>query len=310
MKSLDFVIHDSEMLCGIISKDFSEEEANFNLIGTPLDITSTYRSGSRMGPNSFRNILYSDNFECVTESGVDLKKHYRIKDYGNIGIIPHNLSKSLQFISEGILDFLKLSLPFLVIGGDHSTSIGVAEALEENSHSFYLIYLDAHLDLYDNIMENPKSHACTLRRITEKTTFQGATVLGYRDFSLDQIKYAKKVGLEIFSTDNLMNVPNLYNFGFQKAKALISKYPHIYVSIDLDLLDPGVAPGVGNPVAGGISSRQLFWMIQGLFKGLGRSHLIGWDIVEYNPLYDHSEITAFIMTKLLIEGLGSLISID
>lgn len=310
MKSLDFITHDSEMLCGIISKDFSEKEANFNLIGTPLDITSTYRPGSRMGPNSFRNILYSDNFECVTESGVDLRKHYRVKDHGNIGIIPTNLSKSLHFISEGVSEFLKSSIPFLVIGGDHSTSIGVAKAFEENSHSFYLVYLDAHLDLYDNVMEDPNSHACTLRRITEKPTFQGATVLGYRDFSVDQIKYAEKVGLDIISTDNLVKVPNLYNFGFQKAKTLISKYPRIYVSLDLDLLDPGVAPGVGNPVAGGISSRQLFWMIQGLFKGLGRSHLIGWDIVEYNPIYDQSEITAFLMIKLLIEGLGSLLSMD
>lgn len=291
------------MLCGILKREWTDIKPNYHFLGIPIDISSSYRNGARRGPDSFRQILRSENFECVTEAGVLLTDFYRIKDWGNIGIISTNLRKSLGLISEGVLDLILNEQPFLLFGGDHSLTIGTGEAFEKADLPIYLIYLDAHLDLYDEMMESDLSHACTLRRFSEISGFQGATVLGYRFFTREQLSYAQNNNIQVISTNELHHQSDLHHFGFDLAKALVKKDNRVYVSVDLDVLDPGCAPGVGNPVAGGISTRQLIWLLTGIFQGL-RTQIINWDIVEYNPLYDSAEITAFTIVKLLLESLG------
>lgn len=292
------------MLCGILKREWIDIKPNYHFLGIPLDISSSYRNGARHGPDIFRQILRSENFECVTEAGVILKDFYRIKDWGNIGVISTNLRKSLRLISEGVLDLILNEQPFLLFGGDHSLTIGTGEAFEEADLSIHLIYLDAHLDLYDEMMESDLSHACTLRRFSEISGFQGATVLGYRFFTKEQLSYAQNNNIKIISTNELIQQSDLYQFGFEIAAPLVKENNRVYISVDLDILDPSYAPAVGNPVAGGISTRQLIWLLIGLFQGL-KTQIFSWDIVEYNPLYDHAEITAFTIVKLLLESLGA-----
>ncbi len=307
MKNLRFVCHEPEMLCGMIKREWLEDESNYNFLGIPLDISSTYRNGARYGPDVFRKIVRSENFECVTEDGLDLKNYYRIKDWGNVGIIPTNLRKSIQLVSEGVLDLTLSDKPFLSLGGDHSITIGIGHAFEKAGLPIYLIYLDAHLDLYDEIIETDLSHACTLKRFSEISVFQGATVLGYRDFTKAQLNYAKNNNIKVISTNELVHQSNLFHFGLEMGKTLIKKYNRIHVSVDLDVLDPSFAPAVGNPVAGGISTRDLIWLLTGIFQSIQENAKISWDIVEFNPLYDQTEITAFAIVKLLLESLGAQI---
>ncbi len=307
MKNLRFVCHEPEMLCGIIKREWLEDEPNYNFLGIPLDISSTYRNGARYGPDVFRRIIHSENFECVTEKGMDLKDYYRIKDWGNVGIIHTNLRKSIQLVSEGVVDLILSEQPFLAFGGDHSITTGIGKAFEKVGLPIYLIYLDAHLDLYDEIMETELSHACTLKRFSEISVFQGATVLGYRDFTKEQLNYAKNNNIKVISTNELVHQSNLFHFGLDLGKTISKKYDCIHVSVDLDVLDPGSAPAVGNPVAGGISTRDLIWLLSGIFQSIQNTEKISWDIVEFNPLYDQAEITAFAIVKVLLESLGAQI---
>ncbi|MHA1973390.1 MAG: arginase family protein [Candidatus Hodarchaeales archaeon] len=307
MKNIEFSIYEPEMLCGIIKKEWEDDNENYHLLGVPIDISSSYRTGARKGPDTFRQSLLTDNYECVTENQFELEAYFRIKDWGNTSVFHSNLEKSLNRVTEAVEDFLLTDYPFLVLGGDHSTTIGVCNAFEKRELPYYIAYFDAHLDLYDVIMENPLSHACTLRRLSEGSSFQGASVFGYRDFTKDQIQYSKTKGIKVYSTNDLVRKTDLYEFGLNKALEISNQFDNIYLSLDLDVLDPTNAPGVGNPVAGGLSTRELIWLITGFLKGIKDSRLIGWDIVEFCPSFDVAEITSFTMVKLLIELLGAQI---
>lgn len=304
LRSIEFVTHEKDMLCGIVKTKWPQDEPNYHLLGVPLDISSSYRTGARDGPDYLRRVLKSENFECTTESGCNLNKYYRIQDWGNIGVINTDLQKSLQFVSEGFSDLLQFNQPILVVGGDHSLTIGIGQAFEELSTPFYSIYLDAHLDLYDEVMGATISHACTLRRLSELKNFQGATVLGFRDYNEKQLSYAKENKINTISINELI-IHDQYQFGLELAKNLVKKYERIHVSLDLDVLDPAFAPGVGNPVAGGIVTRHLIWLLTGLFQVITRDQKVSWDIVEFNPHYDIAEITAFAVVKIILEVLGA-----
>jgi agmatinase len=305
VKNLEFVIHDPETLCGIIKRDWIIDSPNYHFLGVPLDISSTYRTGSRLGPEYIRRVLASENFECTTEQGIDLTQHFRIKDWGNVGIISTDIEKSLQQVSEAVQDLLRAEQPFLVFGGDHSITIGIGEAFESTKIPFYLIYIDAHLDLYSEMKGSSLSHACTLKRLLETEFCKGATVLGYRDFTSAQLQDAEKAKINLISIGELFQEEALFEYGYELAQSLTDNEHRVHVSLDLDVLDPSCAPGVGNPVAGGLGTRHLIGLLSGIFQGLSRSKPVSWDIVELNPLYDHAEITAFAVTKLILEGLGA-----
>ena len=248
--------------------------------------------------------MRSENFECFSETGIELSTYFRIKDWGNIGVIPTDIQKSLSRVSEGVSDLIEFQKPFLVLGGDHSTTIGIGDAFEERNTPVHYIYIDAHMDLYDEVKESRLSHACTLRRLSERDTYSGATLLGFRDFSSNQKAYAKQNNIDSFSTTSLQAQKDLFEFGTSLSQKLANKHSHIHVSIDLDVLDPSFAPGVGNPVARGLSTKELIALITGIFNTFSSQSSFSWDIVEYNPLFDSAEITAFLVIKLLIESLG------
>ena len=305
MKNLDFVTYKPEVFCGLLKEEWGDKDPNYHLLGVPLDISSTYRPGSRFGPDNLRKIMQSENFECVSEREVELCDYYRIKDWGNIGIINTDIEKSLNNVSEGVKDLISFQHPFLILGGDHSTTIGVGKAFEELNIPIHVVYIDAHLDLYDEVKESRFSHACSLKRLSELENFGGATVLGYRDFLKDQIQYAKDNSIHLYSTSTLQQQENLFNFGQDLGKKIFSEHDYLHISVDLDVLDPSITPGVGNPVACGLSSRELISLLSGIFNSIPQKLVYSWDIVEYNPLFDNAEISGFLIVKMMIEALGS-----
>ncbi len=307
MSNLKFVSHKPQSFCGVIKSNWEDETPNYNLLGVPMDISSSYRPGSRFGPDTFRRLLQSENFECTSETQIDLTSYFRIKDWGNIGVINTDIVKTLKRISEGITDLISLKTPFLVIGGDHSVSIGIGKAFETLDIPIHTIYIDAHLDLYDEINESRLSHACSLRRLSEMDNFDGATVLGYRDFLIEQVEYAKEKNMQLYSTSALQNQSNIFEFGKSLITGLVREHQHFHLSVDLDVLDPRFAPGIGNPVSCGLSSRELMLLLTGIFNGLPPDIRFSWDIVEYNPMFDNADITGFFIIKLLIESLAEQI---
>jgi agmatinase len=309
LTNLDFICHNPELFCGIIKEKWEDNPSNYNMLGIPLDISSSYRQGSRHSPDFLRNIMRSENFECFSEAGKDLSEYFRIKDWGNIGVIPTDITKSLKLVSEGIEDLIEFRKPFLVLGGDHSTTIGIGDAFEQTNTPVHYIYIDAHMDLYDEIKESRLSHACTLRRLSEDESFSGATLLGYRDFTSIQVAYAKAHDIHSFTSTSLQAQEDLFDFGTVLTQNLANKHQYFHISIDLDVLDPSFAPGVGNPVACGLSTKELISLLSGIFNGLPPHQRFSWDIVEYNPMFDSTEITAFFVIKMLIESLSYQISL-
>jgi agmatinase len=307
VSNLKFVSHKPQSFCGLVKSNWKDETPNYHILGVPMDISSSYRPGSRFGPDSFRRLLQSENFECTSETEIDLTSYFRIKDWGNIGVFNTDIEKSLKRISEGVTDLISLKNPFLVIGGDHSISIGIGKAFEKLNIPIHTIYIDAHLDLYDEVNESLLSHACSLRRLSEMDNFDGATILGYRDFLLEQVEYAKGKDMLLYSTSALQKQPNLFEFGKSLVTKLIRNHKYFHLSVDLDVLDPRFAPGIGNPVSCGLSSRELVSLLTGIFNSLPSDLNFSWDIVEYNPMFDNADITGFFIIKLLIESLAEQI---
>lgn len=304
MKNIEFRTFHKKLLGGVISAETSNEIADFSFIGYPLDLGYSFRTGYALSPDEFRYLLQSDNFECTTELGQNLIDCIKVKDHGNIEVHYGNLKKSLEYGKEVYKDLLTDKKPFFTIGGNHSITIPLGFALEEKNIPFYTFYFDAHLDLYDRIGGTKYSHASVMRRLTELNMFKGGMMIGYRDYTREHIQFAEDKELKLLSSRELEKISN---------NSVFNSFPdfnspcHIHFSIDLDVLDPSVSPGVGNPVAGGISTRKLLMILEELCDKLKyKSNITGisWDFVEFIPTYDISNITGFAMIKLFIESLG------
>ncbi len=298
------------MLCGIISPTINENEANFHLLGIPLDSTSSYRTGAKLGPDHIRYLLSSDNFECTGELGVELSEHYKIKDWGNLALRQGRVVESYELIRKVMNNLLRSTQNFLVFGGDHGIEIPVHEALDQNTQEFAILYFDAHFDAYQELCGEPLSHGSTLFKTANLENFapEKSAVIGIRDFPREHKKWAEDIGLKvIYAHEFAENPPSaLAQLIISQIKRL-KENSHLHVCIDLDVFDPSAAPAVGNPTAGGLTSRQVFSLLSAIGKGMQTHPFDSCSITEYNPAYDNANITGFLIIKLVIELLSSRI---
>ncbi len=298
--------HSSPMLCGIISPDVEVEEANFHLIGVPLDSTSSYRSGARLGPQKLRAIMAADSVECTSELGIDLMDHYRIKDWGDLGFTQSRIEETYEIIRKAFTSLLKESPHFIALGGDHAISIPIHHALNETMSEFSVVYFDAHFDAYDDLQGEPLSHGSVMRRTLEFENFapEKSVFIGIRDFPREQKKFLEDQGFDIVHAHEFAE-SSLRDLVDRVSRRLPSKNDpktHVHFSIDLDVFDTSAAPAVSNPTPGGPSSRTLFSFTRLLIE---KSKLDSLAIVEYNPAFDVSEITGYLAMKYLVEMLGA-----
>ncbi len=193
-------------------------------------------------------------------------------------------------------------LRFLFLGGDHLITYFSLHALTQLSRgNWALIYLDSHLDLEEEYEGDRYMHGSVVKRLVEETNLRPPSIVevGIRSFLLPERKFADDVGIKIMST---VEFEKLGAKGAAKRvlKLLPRDVERIYLSIDLDILDPAYAPGLGYPEAGGISTRSLIDFIYGL-KEL---EIVAFDVVELCPQYDSSSITAIVAGKIILETLG------
>ncbi|MFX0051921.1 MAG: agmatinase [Candidatus Hodarchaeota archaeon] len=287
-------------------------EANFLVYGIPLDFSSSFRFGSTKGPESIRNATSNKLYNSYTEALIDIKEKWKIFDGGNIDINtlnPIEARKEVLKSLEQVLDE-KLFSRFLFLGGDHLLTYFVIHSLSKlgifNKKRVGILYLDAHPDLYKHYEENYYSHACVVRRILKDTSIAAQNIIqvGIRAPTPPQLEYAQKSKISIVTIKEFQELgPN------ETAKLVRTKFENkvdlIYLSIDLDVLDPAFAPGLGNPEPAGLIPREVIDFIQSL-AGLP---IYAFDIVELCPTYDQSMITAFVAAKLIKEVLGIIPSI-
>jgi len=275
--------------------------ANLCVVGFPWDISSTFRKGSKEAPSAIRKITTAKFYDPFTEDGADLTRIWRVYDYGDVEAAT-SVDEMRKRAYNVIRNLYNDELRFLFLGGNHLTTYFSLHALTQLSKgNWALIYLDSHLDLHEEYEGDRYSHASVVRRLVEETNLRPQSIVevGIRSFQPPERKFADNMGIKIMSTVEFEKL-GASGAAKQVLKLLPRDAERIYLSIDLDILDPAYAPGSGYPEPGGISTRSLIDFIYGL-KGL---EIGAFDVVELCPQYDSSSITVIGVGKIILETLG------
>lgn len=278
--------------------------ANLCVLGIPWDVSSTFRRGAVQGPEYIRHATTGALYNSITETNRDLKQTWQIFDIGDAPISEANTKDARNKIHNIIQKYNKYGMKFFFLGGDHLSTYFTFWSLKKlKDVRIGLIYLDAHPDLYDQYEGNPYSHACVVKRIIDETNIEPETItqVGIRSSTLEQKQLAEQMKINTISIKDLQA-----NGGFATAQQIKSQLPNyldgVYLSIDLDVLDPAFAPGVGNPEPGGATTREIIDFIHGL-QGV---NIYAFDVVELCPKFDYAGISALAASKIIKEILGIL----
>lgn len=262
--------------------DFSD--ASIVLVGAPFDGTVSYRPGTRFAPMAVR----IDSYGLETYSpylDMDLED-YKLSDIGDIEFPFGNTVETLKNIKSVVSEIIDKDKKPLLIGGEHLVSLPVVESLYEKYPDLHIIHFDAHTDLRDEYMGETLSHATVLRRIWDTLGDDKIYQFGIRSGTKEEFVWAEKhTYLEKFSAQTLP----------LKLSELIDK--PIYLTIDLDVLDPSVFSGTGTPEPGGIIMKELLSALVEM-KGL---NFVGADVVELSPHYDQSGVSTAVACKVIRE---------
>ena len=257
------------------------------ILGIPFDDNSSFLRGSAAGPDAIREKLHSGSSNLTSESGLDLERSTDWEDVGDVefskGITPFDaIHKHVELI-------LRQERRILALGGDHSILYPVMMATAKKYDELTVIHIDAHPDLYDELDGNRFSHACPAARIMESCPNVRMVQVGIRTLNAHQRAQAEKFGVEIVTAE----------MGIQAMPVLDGP---LYVSLDLDVLDPAFAPGVSHHEPGGFSTREVLRLLGNL-----PDQIVGADIVELNPSRDVAGITAAVGAKMLKELLAKML---
>ena len=283
------------------------ELANLVVIGVPWDASSSYRKGCSKAPEKIRQATSGELYNYFTEKNVNLKDKWQIFDAGDVEITTDDASTTRKEVFNSLKQVYNVRKPprFLFLGGDHLTTYFCFHSCSElgifENDKTGILYLDAHPDLYYHYKGNIYSHACVLRRILDQTKINPSNIIqiGIRASTEEQRAFAKNADIKTISTNELQREGTAATARIIKEK-FSQVVDQIYLSVDLDVLEPGYAPGLGNPEPAGLTTRDVVNLIQEL-AGLS---ILAFDIVEYCPDYDQSDITAFAAAKLIKEILG------
>ncbi len=268
----------------------NEEDEGLIILGAPMDWTTSYKPGTRFGPRSIRDAICNlEFFSMITSRPVEDLVIFN--DLGDIALPPGDVIESLTRIKKVIKGVTEdYSKNFIVLGGEHLITLPIIEAISDEID--LIVVIDAHLDQRDQYLGNKYSHATVMRRITEKT---GLSIIyvGARAISPEEYQYAKthKDKIKIY-------MPSDIDRDHRKELVEMIKDRRIYLSIDMDGIDPGFAPGVSNPEPMGLNPINVIELLR-LIHAHGK--LVASDIVEVNPLEDVNDITSLLAAKLLVE---------
>lgn len=240
------------------------DSKKFGIIGIPFDSTSTYKPGSRFGPKAIREASYNfERYNMVLNKTLDVP----LFDFGDIEVIQGNFRKTCQITVETISELLDMGITPIVIGGEHTISFGVLKAMDIENTT--IIHFDAHMDLRDEYMGEKFSHAAVMRRIFDLNPKE-VIQIGVRSCSEEEMLFAKENNITYFMAHDV-------NRDLKRVQKVIKDIEGpLYVSIDIDVLDPAFAPSVGTPTPCGLDPFQL----ESLIHCLNGKEVVGLDLVE------------------------------
>jgi agmatinase len=254
------------------------------LIGIPFDAKSSYQRGTSLGPNRIREELASDAYNAYDERLNKVLGEDIIMDSGNIE------ASTFEKIYPDLMQILDDRKKPLFLGGDHSITFPLMQSLFEKHGPINILHIDAHSDLYPDYFGDPYSHACPFARIMENGFCSSLIQVGIRARTPYQQEMIEKYGVEVYTMDRLQEVD------------ISNLQGPLYISLDLDGIDPAFAPGVSHREAGGLSPRQVISMLHQI-----EVPVVGADLVEFNPLNDSVGITATLSAKLVKELIGAML---
>jgi len=258
------------------------------LLGIPLDHNSSFLRGPAQAPPQIRAAFHSDAWNSWAGAQIDLAQPGLFEDAGDLPNMED--TDAFERIEQAVAKIVDSKKRPVCLGGDHSITYPVLRAVGKRVPGITLVHFDAHPDLYADYEGNPHSHASPFARIMENELVQRLVQIGIRTLNDHQRAQAEKYGVEIYGMENLPDLAKLTLTG------------PIYVSFDMDALDPAFAPGVSHWEPGGLSTREAIRYLQGL-----PAPIVGADIVELNPVRDASGLTATVAAKLLKELLGKMV---
>lgn len=255
---------------------------NIHLVGMPSDENSSFCQGAALAPACIRQALFSDASNGWSELGIEVLSDSVLVDDGD-------LSPTFAALSEYIDQQLKNDNRVITFGGDHAITYPIITAYHRYFSELTILQIDAHPDLYDNFQDNPFSHASPFARIMENNLVTRLVQVGIRTFNDHLRKQARKFQVEVIEMHELDRL------------AQLEFSTPVYLSLDIDGIDPAFAPGVSHPEPGGLSSRDAISIIHNI-----NAPIVGADIVEYNPNKDINGLTAHLAAKLSKEILAKM----
>ena len=267
------------------------EKADYVVFGVPFDLTSTFRTGARFAPLAVRDAslnieTFSFHSKCDVE---DLKIH----DLGDLHI-SNNVETTMKRLEGSVRDLLKACKTPVIIGGEHTLTLGAVRGVGGKDTG--VVSFDAHLDLRDKYMDLTTSHTTFMRRLNETAKPAKIVEMGTRAVCKEELVYAKKSGIRYYTTREIQKKG--LETAIRTIKKTLENCKRIYLTIDMDVLDPAYAPAVQNPEPNGLSTQTLLDLIGSLCDG----RTVGLDLVEVAPPYDQGN-TAIQAAKILFETL-------
>jgi agmatinase len=289
-----------------VCEDFSKIDADVAILGVPYDAGTGFRPGTRFGPREIReySVRYSGWGSWKTSGYWDIndKKRKlattRIVDCGDVDVAYYDIERNMRLITQGASAILERNALPVMLGGDHSVTYPLVRAFERFA-PLDIVHFDAHLDWIDHVEGIKFANGSPFRRISELPFVRNMTHLGIRDLRSREGDYsdAIKFGAQIFTRQAIRE---------RGPKAIVEAMPqmnNIYVSIDIDGLDPSIAPGTGSPTVDGLLYHEVRELLQRIAT---KGRVVGFDVVEVNPFLDLHGQTSLLTTTMIAEFLGAI----
>ncbi|MDO5712884.1 MAG: agmatinase [Tissierellia bacterium] len=300
MKFTEDMIRSKELWAGLHDPNRRIEDADIVVFGIPYDGAASFRSGAKDGPRAIRDITFS-----ITPTTEDFEYFGDLKVLDLGDFYGDNQEDLFKKVEKQVQELVEKKKFFMMIGGDHSVNIPITRGIDKGiDEDFGLIHIDAHFDLCHSLGGNTLSHGCPARRASELERLGGSDhifFLGIRSVEEDELEFMKN------NPVNVINARELSEIGAKEAAKRVVKHfkdrgkEKIYITFDIDALDPGFAGGTGTPQFGGITPRDALTLLRVFSKEL---NIIGFDIVEVAPNLDPSLTSSFAARKLITEMWG------
>ena len=275
------------------------DQCDVAIIGVPFDAGTSYRPGARFGPQAVRQASRQLRTNYHPNYDVEPFKVQQVADAGDIACNPFNIDEAIKQIENGSTELLQKVGSIVTIGGDHTIALPLLRSVNKKvGGPVALVHFDAHLDTWDTYFGAPYTHGTPFRRAREEKLFldDASMHIGIRGplYSTSDFKNDRELGFKTIHCDEFQT--NTIDQIVKRIKDRIGNNP-LYISIDIDVLDPAHAPGTGTPEVAGMTTREIL----NVLRGLAGSQLVSADVVEVAPAYDHAELTSTAAATIVYE---------